>query len=987
MTRPALALLFCCALISARDACAATDVHVTFTLATADPYGAPLTESRDYFLYRPDNLPKAAPVPMVLVMEGAAATFFHRKADQAGFVVVSCTFNGNSLGTVWNNDNPRITGFEDYDYVAAVIDRVAVSDNCNDAFICGLSKGGHMSYAFACERPDKLRAACSVDEFMGLTSNLPVAPVPILALHGTLDTNVPYTMGKDSIDAWRAMDGLMSATPITTYESSPLLPGRVTQTTWRGGNGGTQVAFVTIVGGTHLWPVPTVQTGYDSTDGIWAFFSQFLTSAQPAPKIVSQPVNNTQLNGQPASFWVAATGNLPLRYQWQKNGVDIAGATSNWLTIPAISPADNGATFRAIVTNALGSVTSPGATLTAVAAPTDPVVTTQPTDQRVIAGQPATFSVAATGSGALRYQWRKNGVNLIGATDGSLALPVALTADSGATLSVVVSSAGGSATSTAATLGVSPATGAPVILTSPERARVLVGQTGAFSVAAMSPAPMTYQWQKGTFTTNMVNIVGATSATYATPVTTLADHLSIFRCIVSNAAGSSTSATEMLFVTATATPPTDITSAITAYGLLGTPFKYSITSSGGTTPLTFSASPLPAGLSVDATSGAISGTPIAVGTINATITASNQTGSISRTLALAVNSLPVFTSQPTGLSVASGQSASLAVSATGFPLPTFQWQLNGNNLSGATHSILTLTDIQPANAGLYTAFAGNVAGSPISDPAILGIVTTSKVIGTGAEILSDQFVAINNNTFDQVLLEGAAEAITADFALNQITRTSFIDLNDDIVQVEFSGPGTLSLVLDNPSGPALPANYIQSVNYMKGHAGIVIVGATKDTNVSVFSVGRITAVNQSLFKNGVAYDGVADIAFIAISSTDGQFGGVRTADTNYFATKGYTGLYAPGVTFTGPVYIGNLSAFAAAIPVLVLGGATGDTWITGGDLLQGNGQPVKVSGITQLKFMAGTDSNGNVLSAKANRATFQQDGTDVTSQVVVNPGP
>ena len=43
------------------------------------------------------------------------------------------------------------------DYTAEVIDRVRQSDNCNDAFICGLSKGGHMAYAYACVRPATLR--------------------------------------------------------------------------------------------------------------------------------------------------------------------------------------------------------------------------------------------------------------------------------------------------------------------------------------------------------------------------------------------------------------------------------------------------------------------------------------------------------------------------------------------------------------------------------------------------------------------------------------------------------------------------------------------------------------------------------------------------------------------------------------------------------------------------------------------------------------
>ena len=100
-----------------------------------------------------------------------------------------------------------------------------------------------------------------------------------------------------------------------------------------------------------------------------------------------------------------------------------------------------------------------------------------------------------------------------------------------------------------ATLTVAPATGAPVILTNPERSRVLTGQTGSFSVFASSDSPMSYQWQKGTVTGNMTDIADAIEATYTTPPTTLADHLTLFRCIVSNSNGNATSANELLFVT------------------------------------------------------------------------------------------------------------------------------------------------------------------------------------------------------------------------------------------------------------------------------------------------------------------------------------------------------------------------------------------------------------------------------------------------------
>jgi poly(3-hydroxybutyrate) depolymerase len=642
---PAFRVLALACVAMAGGAFAATDVRVDFTLATTDDTHAPITQARTYYVYRPDGLSRATPVPMVLHMAAGAgdiASFLHRKADQAGFLVVSCEFTGNSDGGSWVNDNPRIAGFEDYDYISTVITRVAAAENAHDAFICGLSKGGHTAYAFACERPSYIRAACSTDEFMGLTANIPSAPVPILVMHGTLDTNVPYTMGKDSADAWRAMDSVMGATPVTTYEASPLQPGRVTQTTWRGGTNGTQVAFITIVGGAHQWATPTVATGYDASDGLWAFFSQYLTNARGAPKIASNPTNNTQLAGTAASFHVSAVGDLPLRYQWQRNGADFAGATNDWFTVSSLTSADSGATFRAVVTNAAGTATSSAATLTVNVAPASITISAPPVDKSVVAGQPATFAVTATSSGTPQYQWRKNGMNLPGATAASYTLPVALTSDSGATISVVVGSGDGTTvTSAPAALTVTPAPGAPVILTSPVRSRVLAGQTGSFAVTAWSATPMTYQWQKGSFTTVMSDIPGATSVTYTTPTTTLADHLTIFRCVVSNSAGAAVSATEMLFVTAAATKPTDITSATSAYATPGLPFAFTIVGSGGTQPLTFGASPLPPGLSVDQNSGLISGTPTVAGNYAVTMTATNSVGSMSRLLTLRVGATPV----------------------------------------------------------------------------------------------------------------------------------------------------------------------------------------------------------------------------------------------------------------------------------------------------------------------------------------------------------
>lgn len=634
-------------ILFATNAFAATDLRVAFTLNTTDPYGAPVQEQRYYYLYRPDNLPRSTPVPMVLVLEaapnGGPAGFFHHMADLAGFLVVSCSFSGNSTGTPgtqWNADNPRISGYEDHDYLTEVINRVRASDNGNDAFIAGLSKGGHMSLAFACERPNMLRAAASVDEFMGLTSNIPSAPLPILMFHGTLDSNVPYTMGKDTLDAWRATNSLINATPVTTYEASPLIPGMVSQATWRDPASGLQAAFVTVIGGTHTYPTPTAQTGYDCTVGMWNFFSQFLTTTQDSPKIVAQPVNNVQLSGQPASFWVTATSNTPLRYQWQRNGINIPDATGNWYTVPTTTTADNGAKFQAIVSNDSTSVTSFSAILTVKAAPAGPAITAQPADQAVVAGQPATFSVTATGASPLSYQWKKNGMNVAGATSDSLAIPAALTADSGASFSVTITSPDGTVTSNRVILTAIRAGGAPVILKNPARSRVLTGQRASFSVNVWSLSPLTYQWQKGTFNGNMSDIPDATAPVYLTPSTVLADHLTLFRCVVSNASGSVTSASEMLFVTAAPAAPAAIASDLNAFTQTGVPFAYTIESSGGTAPILYSANPLPDGLSVDPDSGLISGIPSTAGSTSVLLQANNSAGSISAILTLAVTDAP-----------------------------------------------------------------------------------------------------------------------------------------------------------------------------------------------------------------------------------------------------------------------------------------------------------------------------------------------------------
>src|SRR5207245_2701363 len=97
-----------------------------------------------------------------------------------------------------------------------------------------------------------------------------------------------------------------------------------------------------------------------------------MNAAAMAPTITTPPGNQTVMAGQTASFTVVAAGTAPLSYQWQKNGVSIAGATAASYTTPATTTADSGATFRVVVTNTAGTVTSSAAALTANADTTAP---------------------------------------------------------------------------------------------------------------------------------------------------------------------------------------------------------------------------------------------------------------------------------------------------------------------------------------------------------------------------------------------------------------------------------------------------------------------------------------------------------------------------------------------------------------------------------------------------------------------------------------
>lgn len=170
-----------------------------------------------------------------------------------------------------------------------------------------------------------------------------------------------------------------------------------------------------------------------------------------APKILAQPVSQSVAEGSGVTFSVVASGDS-LKYQWKRNDVIITDATGPVYTIDAVTSEDDELRVTVLVFNAKGSVESDTASLTVLTGDV-PKITSHPEDVYVVLDHSASFSVSARGEG-IEYQWRRDSVNIDGATSATLLLPVATMADHGAEYDCIVSNRSGADTSESAVLTV-----------------------------------------------------------------------------------------------------------------------------------------------------------------------------------------------------------------------------------------------------------------------------------------------------------------------------------------------------------------------------------------------------------------------------------------------------------------------------------------------------------------------------------------------------
>ncbi|QBP33179.1 putative capsid decoration protein [Shigella phage Silverhawkium] len=246
-----------------------------------------------------------------------------------------------------------------------------------------------------------------------------------------------------------------------------------------------------------------------------------LKDAVVPPTITTQPTDQTVNEGDTLTLQVVASNATG--YQWKKGASNISGATSATYTKNSVVPADAGS-YTCVVSGEGGSsVTSDAASVTVNALP---VITVQPTNQTVNAG--GTLNLSVTATGATGYQWKKGGTDISGATSATFTKANVTTADAGS-YTCVVTGAGGSVTSSAATVTVNTP---PVITTQPTGVTLNVG--AALNLTVVATGATSYQWKK-----DNVNIPSATLATY-TKAAVVAGDAGNYTCVVTGAGGSVT---------------------------------------------------------------------------------------------------------------------------------------------------------------------------------------------------------------------------------------------------------------------------------------------------------------------------------------------------------------------------------------------------------------------------------------------------------------
>jgi len=267
---------------------------------------------RSYLVHVPAAYDAARPVPVVLCLHGAVTdgrfqqrlTGLNETADAKGFIVVYPNGTGPSDAVrFWNagafGGRSPLSQRDDVGFIRALLDDLATVANFDSrrVYACGLSNGGMMCHRLAIELSDRIAAIAPVAGTLALPDPKPARPVPVMQIHGTLDTFVPYRATAEAsswgwkfrdvdetIAFWVKRNGCLPTPHKETLpDVAPDDGTTVERYTYKAADAeSAEVVLVKIVDGGHTWPGREMRlnvvgrTTHDvkANDLIWEFFER-----------------------------------------------------------------------------------------------------------------------------------------------------------------------------------------------------------------------------------------------------------------------------------------------------------------------------------------------------------------------------------------------------------------------------------------------------------------------------------------------------------------------------------------------------------------------------------------------------------------------------------------------------------------------------------------------------------------------------------------
>ncbi|HRE80570.1 MAG TPA: immunoglobulin domain-containing protein, partial [Opitutaceae bacterium] len=352
----------------------------------------------------------------------------------------------------------------------------------------------------------------------------------------------------------------------------------------------------------------------------------------------------------------------------------------------------------------------------------------------------------------------------------------------------------------------------PTFTTQPAAQNIYAGTSVTFSVSVTGTAPFTYQWRK-----NGVAIPFALASSVT--LTNVQDSdVGLYSVVVSNTAGSITSADALLTVSPAVSIPTISSQPLSRSTTVGGPVTFGVTANANNGVLSYQWRKNGSAIN-GATQSSYSITSTQFSDAGAySVVVTNSAGSVtSGDASLVVNPLPIAPSlvtAPVSQTVALGTDVTLSVTVNGSAPFSYQWRKDGNPLPFATSNPLTLTSVQAADAGAYSVVVSNVAGAITSPDATISLLSSPPVVTAPTLLsqLSSQTVVLGTAVSFSMSASDGNGSLTYQWYKDGIAIPGSTQSSLNFSSVQNSDTGTYFVVVSNQAGSATSNSAALTVN-------------------------------------------------------------------------------------------------------------------------------------------------------------------------------